>query len=109
MFAPLLKVPKPKAAPTRAPKPPHLVPRWLGGSLSSIPSFAPERPSRPEAPSPFWQPKLAIGQVNDPLEHEADRIADHVMRVPVPQLSTGAGAPELNRKCAAREDEKSPT
>ncbi len=30
------------------------------------------------------QPKLAIGQPNDPYEREADQIADRVMRLPVP-------------------------
>ncbi len=28
------------------------------------------------------QPKLAIGHVDDPLEHEADRVADHVLHMP---------------------------
>jgi hypothetical protein len=86
MFAPPIKAPKAKSAsqtvPTHAPKlPQHVaVPRWPGGSLSSIPAYAPDRLSRPEAPSPFWQPKLAIGPVNDPLEHKAGRVADQVMR-----------------------------
>jgi hypothetical protein len=29
------------------------------------------------------QPKLAVGPVDDPLEHEADRVADQVMRMPL--------------------------
>ena len=33
-----------------------------------------------EFPSPLLQRKLAIGASNDPLEREADRIANHVMR-----------------------------
>jgi hypothetical protein len=28
------------------------------------------------------QPKLTVGSANDPLEHEADRVADQVMRMP---------------------------
>jgi len=38
------------------------------------------------------QRKLEIGAVNDPLEHEADRVADKVMRMPA--------APFAQRKCA---------
>src|SRR5215204_5977850 len=55
--------------------------------LSKIPLFAPNRPSRSEPPPPLLQRKLAIGQVNDPLEHEADRVADQVMRTPASDLS----------------------
>jgi hypothetical protein len=43
------------------------------------------------------QPKLAIGRVDDPLEHEADRVADEVMRMPA------AGVAQ--RKFAAGDDE----
>jgi hypothetical protein len=105
MFAPPLKVPKPKAAsqtaPIRAPKPPHHVPRWSGGSLSNIAAYAPERSSRPEASFPLVQPKLAVGQVKDPLEHEADRVADQVMRMPVPRASLTAGSPQCSREFEA--------
>jgi len=53
--------------------------------------------ARKEAPrfNPLWQSiairpgsvqaKLTIGQADDPYEREADRIADHVMRIPDPQ------------------------
>jgi hypothetical protein len=33
---------------------------------------------------PGIQPKLRIGQVNDPFEREADHVADQVMRMPAP-------------------------
>src|SRR5438270_238042 len=33
------------------------------------------------------QAKLVVGEVNDPLEHEADRIADRVTRMPDGELS----------------------
>src|SRR5215207_6986733 len=49
MFAPLLKVPKAKiasqTAPTRAPKPPHHVPRWLGVSDQAMLRYGPQPPS----------------------------------------------------------------
>ncbi len=47
------------------------------------------------------QAKLVVGQADDPLEHEADRIADQVMRMPAP-LPTAAGA-TLHRKCACEQ------
>jgi Domain of unknown function (DUF4157) len=50
------------------------------------------------------QPKLAIGDVNDPLEHEADRVADQVMRMPNPGPSTTDAPPQISRKCDAREE-----
>ena len=41
------------------------------------------------APLPgILQAKLEVGAANDPLKHEADRIAEHVMRMPQP--GTGA-------------------
>lgn len=52
------------------------------------------------------QTKLAVGQANDPLEQEADRVADQVMRMPNPNVSFASGAPQLRRKCAACEREE---
>jgi hypothetical protein len=51
------------------------------------------------------QPKLLVGPVDDPLEHEADRIADQVMRMPDPKLSIAAAPRQRSRKCAACEEE----
>jgi Domain of unknown function (DUF4157) len=57
-------------------------------------------------------PKLRVGAVDDPAEAEADRIADHVMRMPeagtytMPLAAALAGVdPILRRKCAACEEE----
>jgi hypothetical protein len=55
------------------------------------------------------QAKLAVGSVNDPLEHEADQVAEQVMRVPDPKASIGAAPPLINRKCAACADEEANT
>jgi hypothetical protein len=48
------------------------------------------------------QRKLAIGAVDDPLEHEADAVANRVMRMPDPAaISTAAHAgKQLQRKCS---------
>jgi hypothetical protein len=55
--------------------------------------------ARPALP---LQRKLAIGAVNDPLEHEADLVADRVMRMPDPaSIATApSSAPKLQRKCS---------
>ncbi|MBS1902216.1 MAG: DUF4157 domain-containing protein [Bacteroidetes bacterium] len=43
------------------------------------------------------QRKMILGSTNDPAEHEADAMANHVMRMPSPAL--------IQRKCAACEEE----
>jgi Domain of unknown function (DUF4157) len=83
----------------------------FGHDFSRIPVFSTDRTSRPQPSSPLAteplpaavQAKLVVGQANDPLEHEADRIADQVMRMPAPPR-TARGA-TLQRKCAACEEE----
>ncbi len=59
-------------------------------------------------PSGIIQRKLAIGPVDDPLEHEADHAADQVMRMRDPDPTLGAAPPRLSRKCAACEQEDKP-
>jgi hypothetical protein len=51
------------------------------------------------------QPKLAVGAVDDPLEREADHVADQVMRMPDPDVSVATTRPQISRKCAACEEE----
>jgi hypothetical protein len=52
------------------------------------------------------QPKLAVGAVDDPLEHEADRVAEQVMRMPDPGGRVSAGVVQVSRKCdGCREEE----
>lgn len=59
--------------------------------------------------SPRLQCKLTIGAVDDPLEAEADRVADHVMRMPDPAISVAAAPPQISRKCAACEEDEDQT
>jgi anti-sigma factor RsiW len=71
--------------------------------------FPPDPTSRPQASSQLpgiIQPKLVVGAVNDPLEHEADRVADQVMQMPDPDVSTAAAPPQVSRKCAPCEEEE---
>jgi predicted deacylase len=50
------------------------------------------------------QPKLAISAADDTLEREADRVADHVMRMPDLHLPTTQ--PQISRKCDACEEKE---
>jgi outer membrane protein OmpA-like peptidoglycan-associated protein len=56
---------------------------------------------------PILQPKLEVGAVDDPLEREAEAVADAVMRMPDPAAAAAASAapPQVSRKCAACEAE----
>jgi hypothetical protein len=89
---------------------PNLTIRGAGPSVSwdfsKIPLFAPDRANLPQARSALIaatrsdviQPKLTVGDVNDPLEQEADRVADQVLQMPKPQLqrdrARGGACPE---------------
>lgn len=74
--------------------------------FSSIP--CPEQADRPESSSPLVatprpsaiQAKLVVGQVNDPLESQADRVAEQVMDMRDPSLSFTSARSLLSRKCA---------
>jgi len=58
------------------------------------------------SPAPLGlQPKLEIGAVDDPLEREADEVADKVMRMADPAPSVRSTPPKVSRKCAACEEE----
>jgi hypothetical protein len=81
--------------------------------FSKIPLHPPDRGSQPQLPSPLATPplpvviqaKLVVGQANDPLEHEANRIADQVMRMPDPKSSVSPIFSQLSSKCAVCNDE----
>jgi hypothetical protein len=65
--------------------------------------------SRPSASS--LQFKLYVGSVSDPLEREADQVADRVMRMPDPAAPSAlpieaVGSPRLQRACAECEKEE---
>jgi hypothetical protein len=69
----------------------------LPWSLSRIPIFVSEQSGRLAAPI---QEKPKIGAVDDPLEHEADRLADRAVRMPDP---TGLVVPQDDRTEASRQ------
>jgi len=77
-------------------------------SFAAVPVFAPGEDARVCSAFPrlALQRKLAIGAVNDPLEHEADRVAEQVMRMPASATVPRASPLQLSRKCAECEEEK---
>lgn len=55
----------------------------------------------------FFQPKLTVGSVDDPLEKEADTMADKVMRMQMPEpISFSSAKHTVSRKCAECEKEE---
>ncbi len=66
--------------------------------------FGKLQPSAPARASS--RPKLAIGRVDDPLEHEANRIADRVMRMADAAALITPSPLQLSRKCAGCEEEE---
>jgi hypothetical protein len=73
---------------------PMLAPEQAGSAGSRLPGPAASLP---------WplQPKLQIGAAADPLEQEADHVAEQVMRMPDPgSVTTASDAGMLRRKCA---------
>jgi hypothetical protein len=50
------------------------------------------------------QPKLTMGPVDDPLEREADHVADRVMRIAVSDFSIAAAPRRLSRACTCDEE-----
>ena len=48
----------------------------------------------------FLQPKLRVGAIDDPLEREADRVAEQVTSSGSPGIATSHAAPGIQRKCA---------
>jgi Domain of unknown function (DUF4157) len=78
-------------------------PRGASWGSSKIPLFEPDRAIQPQARPSLSAPSLAgnfqsnhsVGDVNDPLEHEADRVADQVLTRD--RHPTASGTPPRSR------------
>ena len=88
------------------------VPGGASWDFSKIPLFPPDQIDRSQprfslsAPPRMGviQTKLSVGEVNDPLEDEADRVANQMMRMTGPMLSIAAASPQVSRKSADCEE-----
>ncbi|WP_263352911.1 eCIS core domain-containing protein [Acidicapsa acidisoli] len=82
--------------------------------FSRIAVSTPGHPASVHRTSPMWPPigriqtKLALGRVDDPLERDADRVAEQVMRMPGPGRvpSVSLASTGVQRKCATCGDEE---
>lgn len=79
--------------------------------FTKIPVFPPRDVPQPEARAPLTtaspstsHARLAVGEVDDPLEYEAERVADQAMRGLGP-ISVATAPPSVSRKCASCEEE----
>jgi len=85
--------------------------RGVSWDFSKIPLFPPGRANHPQRPTlgaepalpGIKQPKLAVGRVDDPLEHETDRVVEQMMRGPDLRVPTASIVPQPTHKCAACE------
>lgn len=68
--------------------------------LVSATGTRPAQRAVPARPAPCLQRKLAVGRVDDPLEHEADRVADEVVGMPTSETTTTPSPARVSRKCA---------
>src|SRR5438309_1503013 len=77
---------------------------WNFSRISIFPADPPDQPPPPVQPKlpSYLQRKLIVGSVSDPLEREADAVADRVMRasdaISGPSSRTD---PKIQRKCGA--------
>jgi Domain of unknown function (DUF4157) len=61
--------------------------------------------ANPAVIAPRLQKKTRIGPANDPLEREADEVADTVLGMTDTSLSVSSGPAQVSRKCATCEEE----
>ena len=115
--SPRIRLTRPQSSAPTGPTTRKATPR-NSRDFSAVPIFPLDPASQTEPPARWGAPptlgvlqaKLAIGRVDDPLEYEADRIADQVMRIPAYEVGVTrtSAAPRISRKCQAcgEEEEK---
>jgi Domain of unknown function (DUF4157) len=103
-----------RLAPQTLPRFPDNEPPSAAWGFSKIPLYPPRQTSGSEHPSPAPAPrlpgpiqrKLKVGAIDDPLEHEADRVANQVMRMPAPGAAMTSVSPQISGKCVACGEEE---
>jgi Domain of unknown function (DUF4157) len=84
-------------------------PRGASSDFTKISIHPPIRRTEPQGPSSLvapplsgiLRPKLAVGPVDDPLEHDADRVAGRAMRMPAPLRTLRSGSPASSGEAPA--------
>ena len=84
-------------------------PDWRAPATTSVPASTARRGAPIAAPLIRRPKPLTIGEVNDPLEREADRVADQVMRMPDPVPAPPAAPARLSRQPASATHAADPT
>jgi Domain of unknown function (DUF4157) len=101
--------PEPQRVRTDAPDRSRMAERFTGNqaALRQLSRTSPLA-SPPGSPpgSPLVQCKLQVGSSNDPLEAEADRVADRVTRMANPAAHTTPSIRRVSRKCASCSEEE---
>ncbi|MDN7179980.1 DUF4157 domain-containing protein [Caballeronia sp. SEWSISQ10-4 2] len=94
-------------------RPHRIEPAGTTWDFSKIPVHQSDRPNRslarfPQAvyPQAAMQTNLLVGRGDDPLEHEAECVAEQIMRIRSPVVSTENGPLQIRRKCTACQDEE---
>jgi Domain of unknown function (DUF4157) len=95
--------------PSRTPPQQSLVAGSRAGShiVNGRSTSASDRSSQQSGVLRRLQRKLTVGQTNDSLEHEADRVADQVMGMPAGSPAISRSPPQISRMCATCEKEES--
>ncbi len=70
-------------------------------AVQAMPAMEQQPESREVLSGLFIQCKLSIGAADDPLEQEADTVADRIMRMPVTAIPAFSQSLSLQRKCTA--------
>ena len=79
---------------------------WDFAKIPIFPAVRP-KPDHPAARLPgVIQRKVSVGRTDDPLEHEADSVADRLMCVTTPEVSISGAPLQISRKCAACQEEQ---
>ena len=89
----------PEAARAKSPAKSHGLAAAMAASPAGIRADPPAQPRFTANPPIVLQPELAIGAVDDPLEREADTVAEKVMRMGVRPPPISAAGPQIARKC----------
>jgi hypothetical protein len=83
-------------------------PSWDLGSITIFPPPRSIAPPTAASPPSNTRARPGVGQIDDPLEHEAALVADQIMRAPASKTFLSASPPSIAREHAAYAKRTSP-